>query len=201
MLPLAKQLYIQFSLTVIAFLDGLASASPDKRLLPSLTVDEGILRAELAFGWGSARNRKGQWMAEIDDEREGSDRRAGCTGRGESLFVPCLTELAACQDSHVTCNAPPFEAVYKVHHRTSSKPPVWPASQDVVITKNASPPLVLKTIAGHSCICRECVSSKRHLSKALSMARLMLRLQLCISIACFKTPLYLVMKNGLIARL
>lgn len=41
-----------FPLTVIAFLDGLASASPDKRLLPSLTVDEEILKAELAFEWG-----------------------------------------------------------------------------------------------------------------------------------------------------
>jgi hypothetical protein len=38
------------SLTVIAFFDGLASASPDRRLLPSLTVVEEMVKAELAFG-------------------------------------------------------------------------------------------------------------------------------------------------------
>ena len=56
------------SLTVIAFLDGLASASPDKRLLPSLTVDEEILKAELSFV-GVVRVIEGVLMAAIDDRK------------------------------------------------------------------------------------------------------------------------------------
>lgn len=78
-------------------------------------------------------------MAEIDDAREGSDRRAGCTGRGESLFVPCLSWLRA--KSHTSHAMPRHVKLYRVHHRIPSKPPVWSVSQDMVITKTyiASP--------------------------------------------------------------
>jgi hypothetical protein len=88
---------LSLPLTVIAFFDGLASASPDRRLLPSLTVVEEMVKAELAFEVVGARGRKDKrWERSMMRAEERVDRRRvqrTKTGRGESLFgrwLDCL---------------------------------------------------------------------------------------------------------------